>query len=130
MLNEAVSPKEIDDDFGRFGSDNVSYRKLAYFFALNSITLNKGYLPIHDIVNNFFLLRASLFQINAGGFNVFMSHDVRQKRDIMIVFQEIFCEPMPEGMGIDHVRINMIAQGYFFELSGNPPRGDGIPVFI
>ena len=69
-------------------------RVLASGFFNNAIVIqvNCALLPRHHLIDDILLLRAGFSQIDPGGFDTFMSHQVRQHRNIIIPFQEAFAK--------------------------------------
>ena len=65
-------------------------------------------LPGDDFVKKLLLLSAGAGQIDAGGLNASVAHQIRQKGNVIKLCQEIFGEPMAEGMGIYGFRINAV----------------------
>ena len=53
-------------------------------------------LPVNDFVNYGLLFRCGFSQIDSGGFNAFMPHEVSEESDVVEAFQETFCKTMPE----------------------------------
>ena len=53
-------------------------------------------LPVYDFIDDTFLLLLSTLKIQPRRFNIFMTEEVRQQRDIRIGFQEIQRVPVPE----------------------------------
>lgn len=59
-----------------------------------------------------------------------MSHQVCQESDIVIFFQKILGESVPEGVGVDGIRINVVADGQVLQLDGNAAGGDYLAAMI
>ena len=53
-------------------------------------------LPIYDIIDDSSLLGRGFAEINAGGFDAFVSHKVSEKRNVVAAFQEALCEAVAE----------------------------------
>ena len=65
----------------------------------------KKSLPVHNLVNDLFLLTAAPMQIDSGGLNAFMSQNIGQQRDIPSHLDKLFGKQVAEGMGVDNGRI-------------------------
>lgn len=65
-------------------------------------------LPRHDAVNKFALFGRCAAEVDAGGLNGFMPHQVRQKCDVIELGEEVLGETMTERVWIDHFRIDAI----------------------
>ena len=60
-------------------------------------------LPVYDLINDGSLLGRGFAEINAGGFDTFVSHKVGEKSDVIAALQEALCKTMAEGMWVnDH----------------------------
>ena len=53
-------------------------------------------LPIYDCINNFSLLCSRFSEVNTGGFDAFMPHEISQKRNIITAIQKALSKPMAE----------------------------------
>ena len=60
------------------------------------------------------LFSAGVGEINPGGLDAAVSHQVSQEGDIVEFCQKVFGKPMAEGMGVDCVGINSVLQGIMF----------------
>lgn len=54
------------------------------------------FLPRYNRINNVLLLAGSFSKVNAGSFNAFVSHQVRQKSNVIVFFKEALCISMAE----------------------------------
>ena len=88
------------------------------------------FLPVNNFVYDFTLLCGSLPQIDTGGFNALMPHEICQECNIITPFQEALSKPMPEGMWINHNRINFIASCQLFQLTGYTTGGNPLAILI
>ena len=63
------------------------------------MVIRTGYalsLPIYDFINDSSLFGRGFAEINAGGFNTFMSHKVGKECDVVAALQEALCKAMAE----------------------------------
>lgn len=92
--------------------------KCSYYIIHMRKSLRKIFLhfpsPVHHLVDDGLLFRAGPAQVNPGGFDALMSHQVSQERDIGKFFEKIFGETVPERMGIHHLLGDVIAGSKFF----------------
>ena len=56
-------------------------------------------LPIYDIIDDSSLLGRGFAEINAGGFDTFVSHKVGEESDVIAAFQETLCETVTKECG-------------------------------
>ena len=57
------------------------------------------------------LFAAAPVQVNAGGFNALVAENVGEEGDVVALFDEVFCEQVPEGMGMNDGGIESVAKG-------------------
>lgn len=81
-------------------------------------------LPGDDTVDDGLLLKAGLSEVDAGGLYAFVTHQVGEQGDIVVLLQEILGETVTERVGIDHIRVYPVLGGEGFQLMGHPARGD------
>ena len=75
-------------------------------------------LPSYDFVHNLPLFAGGAAQINACGFNAFMSHQIGEQGNVTELFQKVLCVAMPYAPSEPHGGI----KGRFFEGGINRPR--------
>ena len=73
-----------------------------------------SFLPVYDLINDGSLLGRGFTEVNAGGFNAFMSHKVGEKSNVVAALQEALCKAMPEGMWVNDHRIDTIPDCQLF----------------
>ena len=54
-------------------------------------------LPVYDLINDSSLLSRGFAEINASGFNAFMTHKVGEESNVVAALQEALCEAVTEG---------------------------------
>lgn len=89
-----------------------------------------GYLPGNDSVQGAPLLAGRATQIDPGCLDTFVPQEVRQKGDVVAFFQEILGEPVSEGMGMDHLRVEAELMGKALEPERQSTRGKGFAVAV
>lgn len=53
-------------------------------------------LPVYDLIDDGSLLGRGFAEINAGGFDAFVSHEVGEESDVIAALQEALCEAVTE----------------------------------
>ena len=53
-------------------------------------------LPVYDLINDGSLLGRGFAEINAGGFDTFVSHKVSEESDVVTALQEALCKAVAE----------------------------------
>ena len=71
-------------------------------------------LPIYDLINDSPLLGRSFAEINAGGFDAFVSHEVGEESDVIAALQEALCEAVTEGVWVYYHRIDTVPDCQLF----------------
>ena len=71
-------------------------------------------LPVYDLINDSPLLSGGFAEINAGGFNAFVSHKVSEECDVVAALQEALCKAVPEGMRVNDHRVYAIPDCQLF----------------
>ena len=66
-------------------------------------------LPVYDLIDDGSLLGRGFAEINAGGFDTFVSHKVSEKSDVVAALQEALCEAVTEGMWVYDHRVDAIS---------------------
>lgn len=100
---------------------------------LSSRTRHKigpGNLPGNDSVQGVPLFGGRTPQIDAGCLDTFVSQEVRQERNVVAFFEEILGEPVPEGMGMNHLRVEAELLGKTFEPERQSSGGEGVSVSV
>ena len=87
-------------------------------------------LPVYDLINDSSLLGRGFAEINASGFNAFMTHKVSEESDVVAAFQEALCKAVTEGVRVYNHRVNTIPDCQLFQLPRDPSGGDSIPIFV
>ena len=88
------------------------------------------FLPVHHPVHNGLLLGAGPSQIDPGGLNALMSHEILQKSQIIEPLQKAFGKPVAEGVGISHRRVDPIPESHHLQLSSHSPGGDPAALLV
>ena len=71
-------------------------------------------LPVYDLIDDGSLLGRGFAEINAGGFDTFVSHKVREESDVIAAFQEALCETVTEGVWVNNHRVDTISDCQLF----------------
>ena len=71
-------------------------------------------LPVYDLINDGSLLGRGFAEINAGGFDTFVSHKVGEECDVIAALQEALCEAVTEGVRVYNHRIDTIPDCQLF----------------
>ena len=71
-------------------------------------------LPVYDLINDSSLLGRGFAEINASGFNAFMTHKVGEESNVVAALQEALCEAVTEGMRVYYHRIDTIPDCQLF----------------
>ena len=66
-------------------------------------------LPVYDLIDDGLLLGRGFAEINAGGFDAFVSHEVGEESDVIAALQEALCEAVTEGMWVYDHRVDAIS---------------------
>lgn len=66
-------------------------------------------LPIYHMIHYFSLFSRGFTEINAGGFDTFVSHKVSEESDVVAALQEALCEAVTEGMWVYDHRVDAIS---------------------
>lgn len=67
-----------------------------------------SFLPVYDLIDDGSLLGRGFAEINAGGFDTFVSHKVGEESDVIAAFQEALCETVTEGVWVNNHRVDTI----------------------
>ena len=71
-------------------------------------------LPVYDLIDDGLLLGRGFAEINAGGFDAFVSHEVGEESDVIAALQEALCEAVTEGVWVYNHRIDAISDSQLF----------------
>ena len=66
-------------------------------------------LPVYDLVHNGPLFGRSFAEVNAGGFNTFMSHKVSEECNVIASLQEALCKAVTERVWVYNHWVNTIS---------------------
>lgn len=77
-------------------------------------------LPVYDLINDSSLLGRGFAEINASGFNAFMTHKVSEESDVVAAFQEALCKAVTEGVRVYNHRVNTIPDCQLFNCPEIP----------
>ena len=79
--------------------------------------LRTGYalsLPVYDLINDGSLFGRSFAEINAGGFDTFVSHKIGEESNVVAALQEALCKAVTEGVWVYYHRVNAIPDCQLF----------------
>ena len=71
-------------------------------------------LPVYDLINDSSLLGRGFAEINASGFNAFMTHKVGEESNVVAALQEALCEAVTEGVWVYYHRIDTVPDCQLF----------------
>ena len=71
-------------------------------------------LPIYHMIHYFSLLGRGFTEINAGGFDTFVSHKVSEESDVVAALHEALCEAVTEGVWVNNHRVDTISDCQLF----------------
>ena len=71
-------------------------------------------LPVYDLIDDGSLLGRGFAEVNAGGFDTFVSHKVSEECDVVAALQEALCKAMPERVRVNDHRIDTIPDCQLF----------------
>lgn len=71
-------------------------------------------LPVYDLIDDGSLLGRGFAEVNAGGFDTFVSHKVSEECDVVAALQEALCKAMAEGMWVNDHRVDAIPDSHLF----------------
>lgn len=71
-------------------------------------------LPVYDLINDGSLFGRSFAEINACGFDTFVTHKVSEESDVVTALQEALCKAVTEGVWIYNHRVNAISDCQLF----------------
>lgn len=71
-------------------------------------------LPVYDLINDSSLLGRGFAEINASGFNAFMTHKVGEESNVVAALQEALCEAVAEGVWVNNHRVDTISDCQLF----------------
>ena len=83
-------------------------------------------LPIYDIIDDSSLLGRGFAEINAGGFDTFVSHKVGEECDVIAALQETLCEAVTEGVWINHITVKTVLFGKVLQLDSYATSGKAV----
>ena len=72
------------------------------------------HLPVYDLINDGSLFGRSFAEINAGGFDTFVSHKIGEESNVVAAFQEALCKAVTEGVWVYNHRVNAIQDSQLF----------------
>ena len=71
-------------------------------------------LPVYDLINDGSLFGRSFAEINAGGFDTFVSHKIGEESNVVAALQEALCKAVTEGVWVYYHRVNAIPDCQLF----------------
>ena len=71
-------------------------------------------LPVYDLINDSSLLGRGFAEINAGGFDTFVSHKVGEESNVIAALQEALCKAVAEGVRVYDHRVDAIPDCQLF----------------
>ena len=71
-------------------------------------------LPVYDLIDDGSLLGRGFAEVNAGGFDTFVSHKVSEECDVVAALQEALCKAVTEGMRVNDHWVNAISYCQLF----------------
>lgn len=71
-------------------------------------------LPVYDLIDDGSLLGRGFAEVNAGGFDTFVSHKVSEECDVVAALQEALCKAMAEGMWVNDHWVDSISNCQLF----------------
>ena len=71
-------------------------------------------LPVYDLINDGSLLGRGFAEINAGGFDTFVSHKVGEESNVVAALQEALCKAVTEGVWVNDHRVDTISDCQLF----------------
>ena len=71
-------------------------------------------LPVYDLINDGSLLGRGFAEINAGGFDTFVSHKVGEESDVVAALQKALCKAMAERVWVYNHRVDIISDCQLF----------------
>ncbi len=80
--------------------------------------------PIHDLVDEFFLLETGALEVDARGLHRGVPKQVGQQDKVVVFVEEVQGEEVAEGVGMDEVGVDAVFQGQFLELLRDSARRD------
>ena len=81
------------------------------------MVLRTGYalsLPVYDLIDDGSLLGRGFAEINAGGFDAFMTHKVGEESNVIAALQEALCKAMAERMRVNDHWVDAISDCQLF----------------
>ena len=72
------------------------------------------FLPVYDLIDDGSLLGRGFAEINAGGFDTFVSHKVSEESDVVAALQEALCKAVTEGVWVYYHRIDTVPDFQLF----------------
>ena len=78
--------------------------------------------PIHQLL----LLGGGSPQIDSSRFYAFVTHQVGEERNVIVLIQEVLRESMAEGVRIHHFGVEAVLVRELFQLGGDPSRSDDL----
>ena len=76
------------------------------------------------------MLCAGATQVDARRFDAFVSHEIGKERNVVELLQKVLGETMPEGVRVNNRRIQLVFDGEFLQLRGNPSRSDAFAASV
>ena len=71
-------------------------------------------LPVYDLIDDGSLLGRGFAEINAGGFDTFVSHKIGEESNVVAAFQEALCKAVTEGVWVYYHRIDTVPDCQLF----------------
>lgn len=71
-------------------------------------------LPVYNLIDDSSLLGRGFAEVNAGGFDTFVTHKVGEECDVVAALQETLCKAMAEGVWVYNYRVNAIPDCQLF----------------
>ena len=88
------------------------------------------WLPMNNLVDDLALLQRTLPQIDPGSSDVLMAEEVGQQGEVAVLFQEVLCVSVTEGVGVDNSRVDSIFPGIEGQSAGDSPSRDTLSVSV
>ena len=107
------------------GEHNSDYKKFLYIFAYFAV-----FLPCDDAVDHVVLLRGGLAEIDAGGFDTFVTQQVGQEGKVILLAEKSFGVHVTEGVRVDDLRIQSVPLAVFFQLPVDAAGTDAVSVTV
>ena len=91
-----------------------------------AILLPRHASPRDDAIDEFALLGRCAAKVDARRLDGLMPHQVGKERDVVELRQKVLCETVPEGVRIDHFRIDAVILGQLLQLVADAASRDAL----